>query len=505
MIELDCSVLEGGGQIIRNCLAYSAVLQKPVHLFNIRSNRPKPGLSKQHLLVAQVIKDLTCGSLEGAALQSVDLQFTPSSTCTDATSLCYDVGSAGSISLILQAALPCLFFLPLTRPFSFSLMGGTDVPFSPPIDHLQHVLLPCLAGMGMGLTADLLTPRRGFYPAGGGRVDLIVAPVAPGTVGTVAPAGAVGAVGASRTAGVAEAAEAVVSTGAVGVVGMQGLDLTCPGRVVGVAGRIHGTGAHFTHLLADRFEEMLCESLGQFFRTRNLVEAEADLEDLVSAQGLFGGGGRSGGGDGGDEGGGGGRSGRGGRGGRGGGGGKGGQHSTLSVQVWLITTGVPISANVLYEGKRADFFNPTLGVQRIVDQLAWVVDNGACVDEHTADHLIIYLALGALTTSTSASASASASVTPLPFRVLCAPRVGVNPGTHGMQSSSTMHSASTMNASTLVRPSTLEHSSLHIEAAAHVASLLSGVRVTVTEQEDVGGNRNRLISAVAVADSGSSS
>ncbi|KAJ1424056.1 RNA 3'-terminal phosphate cyclase domain-containing protein, partial [Ochromonadaceae sp. CCMP2298] len=172
MIEVDCSVLEGGGQIIRNCLAFAAVLQKPVHLFNIRHNRPKPGLSKQHLLVTQIVADLTRGRLEGSTLQSVDLRFTPSTTCTDAHSLSYDVGSAGSISLILQAVLPCLFFLPLSSPFQLTLLGGTDVPFSPLIDHVQHVLLPSLAGMG--LSANLLTSRRGFYPAGGGVVDLTV-------------------------------------------------------------------------------------------------------------------------------------------------------------------------------------------------------------------------------------------------------------------------------------------------------------------------------------------
>ncbi|KAJ1424055.1 hypothetical protein B484DRAFT_451672 [Ochromonadaceae sp. CCMP2298] len=109
---------------------------------------------------------------------------------------------------------------------------------------------------------------------------------------------------------------------------------------------------------------------------------------------------------------------------------------------------------MLFEGKRADFFTPVLAVEKIIHQLAWVVDNRACMDEHTADQLVIYLALGALTTSA------------LPFRVLCAPRVDGNAGT-------------------------LDASSLHIEAAAQVASLLTGVRVTVTEQP--GGNR--LISA----------
>lgn len=47
-VLIDGSVLEGGGQIIRNSVSLSALLSKPVVIHKIRHGRTPPGLKNQH-------------------------------------------------------------------------------------------------------------------------------------------------------------------------------------------------------------------------------------------------------------------------------------------------------------------------------------------------------------------------------------------------------------------------------------------------------------------------
>ena len=79
MIEIDGSCGEGGGQILRTSLTLAALTGQAVRLRNIRANRRKPGLMRQHLTCAKAIAEITGGALAGAELNSQELTFTPGS------------------------------------------------------------------------------------------------------------------------------------------------------------------------------------------------------------------------------------------------------------------------------------------------------------------------------------------------------------------------------------------------------------------------------------------
>lgn len=170
-VVIDGSYGEGGGQILRTAVALSAVTLKPVRVFNIRAKRPKPGLQPQHLAAVKAAALMTKADVSGLYVGSTELSFRPREIRSGSTSI--DVGTAGSISLVLQSLLPALAFAP--SQVKLEITGGTDVSWSPPIDYVSNVLLPTLAKMGYCAKVSVL--RRGHYPRGGGRVLVEVNPV----------------------------------------------------------------------------------------------------------------------------------------------------------------------------------------------------------------------------------------------------------------------------------------------------------------------------------------
>jgi RNA 3'-terminal phosphate cyclase (ATP) len=171
LITIDGSYGEGGGQVLRCTIALSCLTGQPVKIVNIRGRRPKPGLQPQHLVSIEAASTLSNAEVEGACAGSTEVTFTPK--VISGGKYCFDIETAGSVTLVVQAILPLLLFAEAES--EIKILGGTDVPWSPPADYIKYVSLPAL--QSMGIDAGIEIARRGHYPKGGGEVLLRAAPV----------------------------------------------------------------------------------------------------------------------------------------------------------------------------------------------------------------------------------------------------------------------------------------------------------------------------------------
>jgi RNA 3'-terminal phosphate cyclase (ATP) len=146
MLHIDGSVGEGGGQILRSSLALSMVTGTPIRI------------------------RVSDARIEGAEVGSREIAFAPGEVRSGEHR--FDIGTAGSTTLILQTLLPALLHAP--GPSVVVLEGGTHNPQAPPFDFLDRSFLPLVRRMGARIEAVL--ERPGFYPAGGGRMRVRIGP-----------------------------------------------------------------------------------------------------------------------------------------------------------------------------------------------------------------------------------------------------------------------------------------------------------------------------------------
>ncbi len=170
MIELDGAHGEGGGQLVRMAVALSVLTATPVRIVRIRAGRSTPGLAAQHVTAVNALAELCGGDVHGVEIGSSTLEFRPGTVAPGRYG--FDVGTAGSVTLVLQAVLPVACSAPGT--VRLRLVGGTDVRWSPPIDYFARVFLPLLRRLGAHV--DVEVQRRGYYPRGGGVVEVVVEP-----------------------------------------------------------------------------------------------------------------------------------------------------------------------------------------------------------------------------------------------------------------------------------------------------------------------------------------
>lgn len=173
MVKLDGGLGEGGGQVLRVALFLSALYRIPVEIGNIRAGRPKPGLSAQHLKGVELVKEMCNADVSGAYIGSTCVTFKPGFLQTKREEFLADTKTAGCICLLIQIALPCALFS--SRPATYVLKGGTNVPFGPQIEYLKNVFRPLLHEFGGDF--ELETLRKGYYPQGGGEVHMRITPI----------------------------------------------------------------------------------------------------------------------------------------------------------------------------------------------------------------------------------------------------------------------------------------------------------------------------------------
>jgi len=170
MIVIDGSLGEGGGQVLRTALSLSLVTRQEFTIHNIRAGRERPGLLNQHLAAVRAAQAVGQAEVEGDAKGSRELVFKPRQVVPGDYS--FDVGTAGSATLVLQTILPAL--MTAAGRSALVLEGGTHNPFAPPFEFVAKAFLPVIQRMGPNVKAKL--DRHGFHPAGGGKMRVTIEP-----------------------------------------------------------------------------------------------------------------------------------------------------------------------------------------------------------------------------------------------------------------------------------------------------------------------------------------
>ncbi len=168
MIKIDGSYGEGGGQILRSSVALSVITGRAVEIRNIRAKRNPPGLRAQHIAAIKVLGELSDAEIHNLEVGSSLIRFIPGEIRKKKVTL--DIGTAGSITMVLQAAIPAVSLSGVDA--EVELIGGTDVRWSPTLDYVRYVLRD--AYKLVGIRFDIEVFRRGYYPKGGGRVKCII-------------------------------------------------------------------------------------------------------------------------------------------------------------------------------------------------------------------------------------------------------------------------------------------------------------------------------------------
>jgi RNA 3'-terminal phosphate cyclase (ATP) len=170
LLIIDGSTGEGGGQILRSALTISTIIKKPVKIINIRTKRNNPGLRHQHVTTIKLLSKLFNINIENVRLGAewINIIFDKKDIEINKDILNIDIGTAGSIPLLLQTLIPTIAIS--QQNIVIQLTGGTDVKYSPTIDYIEYVMKDVFSKIGIFFNINVI--KRGFYPNGKGIVNI---------------------------------------------------------------------------------------------------------------------------------------------------------------------------------------------------------------------------------------------------------------------------------------------------------------------------------------------
>jgi RNA 3'-terminal phosphate cyclase (ATP) len=126
----------------------------------------------------RIIADLFHAKSENLKVGAEWIRFSPSDKF-EGGSIKFDIGTAGSIPLILMTVVPAVSLS--NNSLQIEVTGGTDVKASPTIDYIKHIVAKSYLSIGPKFSVNVL--KRGYYPKGGGVVQCTIKPCkTPGTI-----------------------------------------------------------------------------------------------------------------------------------------------------------------------------------------------------------------------------------------------------------------------------------------------------------------------------------
>ena len=277
IISIDGSIGEGGGQVLRTSLSLAAITGHELEVTNIRAKRDKPGLKRQHLTCVRAVAEICGAKVKGDEVGSLAIEFAPGKI--KAGDYRFDVGTAGSVTLVAQTVIPVL--LKADAPSSVTITGGTHVPFAPIWEFFAETYLPELRRMGVRVEAELDT--CGFYPAAGGVVKLRVWPLADGATPSRYELTDLGAYRGGKVVGVVSGIPDSIAEAEVGIVGTQLRELGLERETRRVAS--FGPGNYCYAQLDYERVSVVFSSVGTYSKSRKAVghEVVTGVRDFVQS------------------------------------------------------------------------------------------------------------------------------------------------------------------------------------------------------------------------------